>query len=114
MATRQPQTVQPQGSHHAQQLSDYLSDFPVDRPCCSAAIMEIVFDAGDGVLSPAVSDKSRSIFVAWHQSEPLPLELLLISDSEHLLAKRFLEEVSEQAADGFQNEHEEIEVFYDD
>lgn len=53
------------------------------------------------------------ILVAWHQSEPLPLELVIISDSEHLLAKRFLEDVAEQAAD-LQIDREEIGVYYDD
>lgn len=66
------------------------------------------------MLATMFSGAVAKIFVAWHQSEPLPLDLAIISDSEHLLAKRLLEEAADQAADGLQIEREEIGVYYDD
>lgn len=54
------------------------------------------------------------VLLAWRQAEPLPLDLEIISDSEHLLARHFLEEVVDQAADDLSLERGDIDVYYDD
>ncbi len=54
------------------------------------------------------------IALARRRAKALPLDLEIVSDSENLLARRFLEEVAKQAADSLQIQRDDIEVYYED
>lgn len=65
------------------------------------------------MASEYFSGTVTKLLLAWRRAEQLPLDLKIISDSEHLLARHFLEIVVDQAANVLSIDREDITVYSD-
>lgn len=65
------------------------------------------------IAATSFSGTVAQVFVSWRPTQPQPLGLTLISDSEFLLSRNFLGDVADLAADQLEISREKIDIGYD-